>query len=68
MTTSGLRDRLSAFLPALRAANEELEGKKDNKDIRLEVEEEDDDDDNGSEEESKGPYIEMVSGIMQHAS
>lgn len=68
VTTSGLRDRLSAFLPALRAANEELEGKKDNKDIRLEVEEEDDDDDNGSEEESKGPYIEMVSGIMQHAS
>ncbi|KAI5287189.1 hypothetical protein KEM54_006180 [Ascosphaera aggregata] len=59
IATNSLRERLSAFLPALKAANEELQGKEDDKDMRVEI----DEDDQEEGEKNRGQYIEMNLGL-----
>ncbi|KAI5284358.1 hypothetical protein KEM52_002942, partial [Ascosphaera acerosa] len=68
---SDLRARLSAFIPALRAANEELERQGDARDVRIELEDDDGDDEGGDGAEGTGDkqgrsrqqYIEMSLGL-----
>ncbi|KAI5294298.1 hypothetical protein KEM55_006677 [Ascosphaera atra] len=64
LQTSSLRDRLKEFLPAFKAANEELEGKEGKEALRVELEDDDEEDEDEDEGEAKQrQYIEMNLGL-----